>query len=120
MQPKNLYNSTILQLLLSKYDVTVLHTFFQFRMVVKRKLIYCNSQPMHAHKGAEPQLVPYMDKFVDFWRCSWIFKITHTRHTHTTVLRPSWILSGTTRVSRHQKGKTRKVKPIWIYWSKRC
>jgi len=24
----------------------------------------------------------------------------------TTVLRPSWILSGTTRVSRHQKGKT--------------
>jgi len=31
------------------------------------------------------------------------------RHTHTdthTVLQPSWILSGTTRVSRHQKGKT--------------
>ena len=27
-------------------------------------------------------------------------------HTHTTVLRPSWILSGSTRVSRHQKGKT--------------
>jgi len=26
-------------------------------------------------------------------------------HTHTTVLRPSWILSGTTRVSRHQKGE---------------
>jgi len=43
---------------------------------------------------------------------------THT-HTHTTVLWPSWILSGTTRVSHHQKGKTRKVKPIWIYWSKR-
>ena len=34
---------------------------------------------------------------------------THT-HTHTTVLRPSWTFSGTTRVSRHQKGKTRKVK----------
>ena len=38
-------------------------------------------------------------------------KHTHT-HTHThahihthTVLRPSWILSGTTRVSWHQKGK---------------
>jgi len=40
-------------------------------------------------------------------------------HTHTTILQPSWILSGTTRVSGHQKGKTRKVKPIWIYWSKR-
>jgi len=29
------------------------------------------------------------------------------------------LLSGTTRVSRYQKGKTSKVKPIWIYWSKR-
>ena len=29
-----------------------------------------------------------------------------------------WTLSGTTRVSRYQKGKIRKVKPIWIYWSK--
>ena len=44
---------------------------------------------------------------------------THT-HTHThTILWPSCILPGTTPVSRHQKGKTRKVKPIWIYWSKR-
>jgi len=38
---------------------------------------------------------------------------------HTAILRPSWILSRITRVSWHQKGKTRKVKPIWIYWSKR-
>jgi len=30
-----------------------------------------------------------------------------------------WTVSGTTRVSRYQKGKTRKVKPIGIYWSKR-
>ena len=29
-----------------------------------------------------------------------------TTHTHTTILRLPWILSGTTRVSRHQKGKT--------------
>jgi len=34
---------------------------------------------------------------------------THT-HTHTTVLLLFWNLSGTTRVSRYQKGKTRKVK----------
>jgi len=45
-------------------------------------------------------------------------RLLHT-HTHTTILRPSWILSGTTRVSQQQKGKTREVKPIWIYWSKR-
>jgi len=31
------------------------------------------------------------------------------KHTNTTVLRPSWILSSITQVSRHQKGKTRKV-----------
>jgi len=36
-----------------------------------------------------------------------------------TVLLLFWNLSGTTRVSRYQKGKTRKVKTIWIYWSKR-
>jgi len=34
--------------------------------------------------------------------------------THTTVLRPSCILSLTTRLAG-----TRKVKAIWIYWSKR-
>ena len=31
-------------------------------------------------------------------------------HTHTTVLLLLWNLSGTTRMSRYQKGKTRKVK----------
>jgi len=30
-----------------------------------------------------------------------------------------WTLSRTARMSGDQKGKTRKVKPIWIYWSKR-
>jgi len=46
--------------------------------------------------------------------------MAHT-HTHTLpiVLRLSWILSRTTRLSQHQKRKTEKVKPIWIYWSKR-
>jgi len=31
-------------------------------------------------------------------------------HTHTTVLLLFWNMSGTTRVSRYQRGKTRKVK----------
>ena len=31
-------------------------------------------------------------------------------HTHTTVLLLFWNMSGTTRVSRYQKSKTRKVK----------
>jgi len=33
-----------------------------------------------------------------------------TTYTHTTVLLLCWNLSGTTRVSRYQKGKTRKGK----------
>jgi len=60
-------------------------------------------------------------KFGDIWLCGfckWTNKQSQT-DTYTTVIRPSWILSGTTLVSRHQKGKTRKVKPIWIYWRKR-
>jgi len=41
------------------------------------------------------------------WKSRFFPCITHTHtYTHTTVLRPSWILSGTTWVSRHQKGKT--------------
>ena len=42
-----------------------------------------------------------------FQRCS-SQSITHT--THTTILLLFWNLSGTTRVSRYQKGITRKVK----------
>jgi len=43
------------------------------------------------------------------------YRNIHTHNRFTAV----WILSGTTRVSWHQKGKTRNVKPIWVYWSKR-
>ena len=39
--------------------------------------------------------------------------------TTTVVLQLFWIFSRTTWVSQYQKGKTRKVKPIWIYRSKR-
>jgi len=34
----------------------------------------------------------------------------NTHNTHKTVLLLFWNMSGTTRVSRYQKGKTRKVK----------
>ena len=37
-------------------------------------------------------------------------KVTTHTHTHTTILLLFWNMSGTTRVSRYQKGKTRKVK----------
>jgi len=36
--------------------------------------------------------------------------VCYQSHTHTTVLLLFWNMSGTTRVSRYQKGKTRKVK----------
>jgi len=44
--------------------------------------------------------------------------LSHT-HTHRIILQLFWILSGTTRVSWYQKDKTRKIKPIWIYCSKK-
>jgi len=60
------------------------------------------------------------------WNIIWWDGLSYKLHTHARThartqpfYRPSWILSGTTRVSRHQKGKTRKVKLIWIYCSKR-
>ena len=37
----------------------------------------------------------------------WLLQNTHT---HTTVLLLFWNMSGTTRLSKYQKGKTRKVK----------
>ena len=40
----------------------------------------------------------------------------HYYYNHFTA---HWTESGTTWISWYQKGKTRKVKPIWIYWSKR-
>jgi len=47
------------------------------------------------------------------------YKPRSTTYTHTTVLWPSSIMSRTTWESWHHKSKTRKVKPIWIYWSNR-
>jgi len=46
------------------------------------------------------------------------FTLVLQLNTHTVVLQLIWIWSGTTQVSRYQKGKTRKVKPIWIYWAR--
>jgi len=43
----------------------------------------------------------------------------YTTTTNAIILLLFWILSGTSRVSQYQKGKTRKVKPSCIYWSKR-
>jgi len=49
----------------------------------------------------------------------WLFLLSYYYCYYYNHFMALWILSGTTRVSWYQKGKTRKVKPIWIYWSKR-
>jgi len=57
----------------------------------------------------EMQVKQYMRQFHSVHLVD-IITHTHTHtHTYTTILWPSWILSD----------KTRKVKPNWIYWSKR-
>ena len=47
---------------------------------------------------------------------SWAVTVADNYYNRFTA---PWTLSGTTRVNRYQKGKTRKVKQIWIYWSKK-
>jgi len=69
-------------------------------------------------KKEKPEVVGLFDLVgKKFFRVIFFYK-KHV-HTHTTILQPSWILSDTTEMSWHQKGKTRKVKPVWIFWSKR-
>ena len=51
----------------------------------------------------------HMTSYSTFVETMHLYTHTHT-HTHTTVLLLFWNLSGTTQVSRYQKGKTRKVK----------
>jgi len=45
---------------------------------------------------------------VSIYHCS--VAVCQNKHTHTTVLLLVWNMSGSTRVSRYQKGKTKKVK----------
>jgi len=81
-------------------------------------MMYTQTDLLGTNSGPE-QSLEFMTALLHYlYTYTHIHTHTHT-HTQTTVLRPSWILSGTTQVSWHQKGKTRKVKPIWIYWSKR-
>ena len=42
--------------------------------------------------------------------------VKHHNYYYYNHFTAPWTLFGTTRVSRYQKGKTSKVKPIWIYW----
>jgi len=49
--------------------------------------------------------------------CSTPVTVSKYTHTHTIILRLFWVLSGTTRVSQYQNGKTTKVQPVWIYFA---
>jgi len=53
--------------------------------------------PCHRHSSAHPIILH-------------IFSVNSMHHTHTTILLLFLNMSGTTQVSRYQKGKTRKVK----------
>ena len=62
-------------------------------------------QPAGIHKNNHCKTLPAINCHPSIKQ--WYY--THT-HTHTTVLLLFWNMSGTTRVSRYQKGKTKKVK----------
>jgi len=100
------------------------------KLSVPKKLLELvpTSQPHHCWQDeffAQHHQRAYLDStpslYIKRCLCHMLMKLQEQMctHTHTHVLWPSSILSGTTWVSWHQKGKMRKVKPIWIYWSKR-
>jgi len=79
-----------------------------------------NILQMHAATTMSPEIALLWVRGLPGPPTSRIISHTHAHtYKHTIALRPSWIFSETTRVSQHQKGKTSKVKWIWIYWSKR-
>jgi len=71
-------------------------------------------QTSSAASTTVPEYMSYVTNFKMFF--SKIFMNYNHYYNRFTAL---WILSGTTRVSQYRKVKTRKVKPIRIYWSKR-
>ena len=72
------------------------------RLVLPSWLIL--GRPGHSPEGRKRVVVIVVVYYFDTF---WSYLRTHT---HTTVLLLFWNMSGTTRVSRYQEGKTRKVK----------
>jgi len=76
--------------------------------------------PTHAstipssHASLKSRMMPAYLEFPEREAIKWV-SVCIINDTH---IWPSWILSKTTWVSWHQKGKTRKVKLNWIYYSK--
>jgi len=67
--------------------------------------------------------VSYLQIAEQKYRCiSYIIKYIMVYNNHNYYyyhFTAHWTGSGTTQVNRYQKGKTRKEKPIWIYWNNR-
>ena len=98
-------DTTALTLLLHK-----IHVGFGFNFLVPDHL-GCPRQNPDSHKTALVVVVVVTNYDLQVMTSCTISRLlihnTHTQtHTHTNILRPSCILSGTTRVSRHQKGKS--------------
>jgi len=64
---------------------------------------------VHSFTEASDADVSYSSTGSSFNTAVHMSQVSHTQ-THTTVLLLVWNMSGTTRVSRYQKGKTKKVK----------
>jgi len=71
-------------------------TFSPYKLLVKFQLLTIGSAPMDYHAVCFPPvfLLPFS-------------------FSYTTVLLLFWNMSGTTRVSRYQKGKPGRLKPIF-------
>jgi len=79
--------------------------------------LVCDTQCYHVStESCYWTLFSFQPRDLLWWTLSCNYTTTTITTTTTDLLPPPWTMSRTTWVSRNQKIKTRKVKPIWIYW----
>ena len=71
------------------------------------------------HWSTEMILMPLDWGRLSLYAAKWQYHRTLKSNYCYNCFTAPWTVSGTTRVSQYEKGKTRKVKQIWIYWNKR-
>ena len=98
---------------------TALYKYHLDNFLCDLVIITPSGSEVHAHSIVLSAVCFFCFYTVIQYKCHLFYPVNIATYTHTTILLLFWNLSMTIRVSRYQKGKTRKVKPIWIYWSKR-
>jgi len=93
----------------TKIDISAkLHIKINQKITSLRSLLILNLFPIRSPLFPKGLHVPFCWTWMTFHRYASLFTLFYTalQHTHTIILLLFWILFGTTRMSRYQKGKT--------------